>query len=213
MVILMAACAVFALIYWPMVMHEPSFWRSLLKTLSVAGLALVALVSDAPLPLFGALALCSIGDFFLSRGRDKAFMTGVGAFAMGHLGYVLLFLNTVGSAPATLFQPPRLWGALALIGLGLMMVRMLVPRAGDLRVPVLLYIPTILGMGLAALTLPPEGALILVLPAALSFIASDTLLATEKFLLSESQPTGRVATYAVWPLYWVAQFGFVCAYV
>ncbi len=204
-----AAMAV-ALAYLPLTAQPASFLRSFLKTASVALLALVALLQAGPLLLIVALALCAIGDALLSRETESTFMAGIGAFAAGHLAYILLFLTHPLSEPTRILdQPSIVW---PLLLLGIVMATLLFPRAGELRVPVLAYIPIILGMGVTVLALPDVGALRWALPAALAFIASDLILATEKFLLPEDHAAQRLTPYFVWPLYWAAQAGFLLAF-
>jgi len=186
--------------------------RSVLKTASVAMLAVLAFLSDASLLLGAGLLLCAVGDYCLSREGERAFMAGVGAFAAGHLAYTALFLTVPGSEFARLVQMPGLLVALGLVSLGLVMVRVLAPRAGALKGAVLAYIPIILFMGVAAATLPAQGALIWALPAAMAFIASDVVLAFETFVLREEHALRRIAPFVVWPLYWAAQIGFLFAF-
>ncbi len=208
--LLLAAGCAFAYLFFTA--RPEGLLRSVLKTASVALLALLAFLSGVP-PLLGAgLLLCAVGDYCLSRDGEGAFMVGVGAFAAGHLAYAALFLNTPGSAFARLTQLPGLFIALGLAILGLVMVRVLAPRAGALKGAVLAYVPIILSMGVAAATLPAEGALAWALPAALAFIASDVVLACEKFVLQDGHPLRRIAPFVVWPLYWGAQFGFFFAF-
>lgn len=184
--------------------------RTLTKTLSVAALAVIAGVADDWL-LFLALALCATGDALLSRDTDQTFMAGIGAFAAGHLAYIALFLTHPGSDWALIGSNSG--PLLVLIGLGIAVSVLLPPRAGALRIPVLAYIPIILGMGIAALALPRVGSLIWVFPAAAAFVASDLILATEKFLLRSDHPALHLTPYAIWILYWGAQAGFVFAFV
>ena len=158
------------------------------------------------------LLLCALGDYCLFRDGEGAFMAGVGAFAAGHLAYAVLFLTREASDPARLLQMPGIAIAAALLVLGLVMARILAPRAGALKGPVLAYIPIILSMGAAAATLPGQGALVWALPAALAFVASDVVLAFETFVLPEGHRFRRIAPYAVWPLYWGAQLGFWYAF-
>lgn len=186
--------------------------RSTLKTASVALLAGLAFLSDAPVLLGCGLLLCAVGDYCLSREGEGAFMAGIGAFAAGHLAYVALFLTAPGGDFAQLAQMPRLAVVLGLALLGLIMVRVLAPRAGALKGAVLAYIPIILSMGVAAATLPAQGAVAWALPAAMAFIASDVVLAFETFVLPDGLALRRIAPYAVWPLYWGAQIGFFFAF-
>jgi len=199
-----------AVAYLCLTTRRVSTLRTATKTLSVAALALIAAVTGAWL-LCLALALCALGDALLSRETDTSFMAGIGAFAAGHLAYVAVFLLHPASDSSLLIK--NMLPLLLLIGLGGAMVWILPPRAGDLRWPVLAYIPIILGMGIAALTLPANGMLIWAFPAAAAFVASDLILATEKFLLPPDHPLLAVTPYAVWPLYWGAQAGFTLAFV
>ncbi|KUJ85643.1 hypothetical protein AVO45_01230 [Ruegeria marisrubri] len=204
------AAAACALAYLPLTTHPASTHRTLLKTGSVALLALLTAYHGGPALLAVALGLCALGDALLSRETEATFMAGIGAFAAGHLAYVALFLTHEASDPSAIATHPAPIAALAL--LGVVMALLLWPRAGDLRGPVLAYIPIILGMGVAVLALPEAGPMRLALPAALAFIASDLILATEKFLLPAGHPALRVTPYLVWPLYWGAQAGFAAAF-
>ena len=192
-----------ALAYLPLTARPESLLRSGVKTASVALLALAAL-PGGPVLLVLALVLCALGDWLLSRPGERAFMAGVGAFAAGHLTYIALFLSHPDADPALLLTLPAPAVIAGLLVLGGVMARLLAPRAGPLKIPVLAYIPIILGMGMAALALP--GAAVLL--AALTFIASDLVLATETFLLRDDHPARRWTPLAVWPLYWGAQAGF-----
>ncbi|WP_323776157.1 lysoplasmalogenase [Leisingera sp.] len=207
--VLWAGAGACALIYLLLAVPPPGLLRSVLKTASVALLALAALLVGAPWLLALALGLCALGDLFLSRDGEGAFMAGVGAFAAGHLVYAVLFLTRDASDPARLLQMPGVVIAMVLLGLGLGMARFLAPRAGALKGPVLAYIPVILGMGAAALTLPPGTW---VFAAACAFMLSDMILAAETFVLSAEHPLRRIAPYAVWLLYWGAQAGFLAVF-
>lgn len=204
-----AAAAACALIYLFLAAQPPGLLRSVLKTASVALLALAALPAGAPVLLAVALGLCALGDLFLSRDGEGVFTAGVGAFAAGHLAYAVLFLSRADSDPARLAEMPGLMIAAGLLVLGLVMARVLAPRAGALRGAVLAYIPIILGMGAAALTLPFGNW---VFAAACAFMLSDMVLAAETFVLAQDHPLRRITPYAVWPLYWGAQAGFLAAF-
>lgn len=206
---LRAGAAACALIYLFMAAQPPGLLRSLVKTASVALLAVAALLAGAPWLLAVALGLCALGDLFLSRDGEAAFMAGVGAFAAGHLAYAVLFLTRDASGPARLLEMPGFAIAVLLLVLGLVMARILAPRAGALKGPVLGYIPIILGMGAAALTLPLGTW---AFAAAAAFMLSDMVLAAETFVLPEDHVLRRITPFAVWPLYWGAQAGFLAVF-
>lgn len=199
-----------ALGYLPLTSRPAGSLRTALKTASVVLLAVIAVLHGGPWLLVLALALCASGDAMLSRETDAMFMAGIAAFAAGHLAYIALFLSHPTSSVALIWNAPAI--AWSLIILGIIMATMLAPRAGDLKGPVLAYIPIILGMGITVLALPDVGPLRWAFPAAMAFIASDLILATEKFLLPRNHPALKVTPYLVWPLYWGAQFGFVLAF-
>lgn len=214
MTILILLAASMALLYLLFFCHRgPSGVKTAVKTLSVAALALAALSGGGPLWLIVALALCALGDLLLSRPGERAFLTGVGAFALGHLAYVALFLSTPGAGMFRLSFGPYPFGIAILCLYGVAMMAALYRRAGDLRFAVMGYVPIILGMGVAAMTVPALGPLAWVLPAALLFMLSDSVLASELFLLPEGHPARRFTPFLVWGAYWLAQLGFTLAYM
>lgn len=200
--------ALCAIAYLGLTGQRPSLLRSVTKTASVALLALAAFNAWAPDLLVLALALCAIGDLCLSREGERPFMAGIGAFALGHLGFAVLFLTAPGSDPSAIFTTSSGIIVALLVLIGLVMARILAPRAGDLKGPVLIYIPVILLMGIAALAVPDRTVLV----SAFAFIVSDMVLAAETFLLPETRRVRRVTPYLIWPLYWGAQAGFFVAF-
>lgn len=206
------AAVVCALGYLAICARPTSELRSLLKTAAVMLLAISAGLAGATWLLVAALALCAVGDWMLSRDGDGAFMAGVVAFAAGHLVYVVLFLTHPAADPGRWSYMPQPLLIFALLALGIGMAWLLMPRAGDLQGPVMAYIPIILAMGLAVLVLPSDGALRFALPAALLFILSDMVLASEKFLLPGGHPAQVLTPYLIWGAYWLAQFGFLMAF-
>ena len=208
------AAAAFAIAYLLWYCYRPAGWsKSVTKTLSVSLLALGVPFVGAPPVLAVALGLCALGDFLLSRDNDKSFMAGVGAFAAGHLAYVWLFLTHPLSQPASIFQMSHAGPILLLAMLGVAMAAILWPRAGEMRGPVMGYIPVILSMGVAVLALPGQGALALARYAAALFILSDTVLSAELFVLPERHRVRRMTPFVVWSCYWLAQYAFFLAFL
>ncbi|MDQ2091993.1 lysoplasmalogenase [Marimonas arenosa] len=210
---ILAVSAILSALYWAVFCHRGASWpKSLVKTASVLLLAFAAWQAGGAWGLIVALLLCALGDFLLSRDGKAAFMAGVGAFAAGHVAYVVLFASRATADPARLWQMPQNVLVAGLAMLGVVMVAVLWRRAGALRGPVLAYVPVILAMGIAALMLPPDFEAVLVLPAALLFILSDFVLAMEMFVLRADQALRRLAPFIVWPTYWLAQLGFTLAF-
>ena len=182
--------------------RPPSVAKTLVKTVSVAGLALAAFLIGGPLLLIVALGLGALGDFFLSRPEADAFLAGLIAFAVSHLAYIAL-LTAMGGVIA-----PSPAGAI-LVLLTIAMALLLFRHAGALRWPVLAYAVNIGVMGLIALGLPPQ--LWLATVAAICFVFSDLVLGLEVFVLPASHPLRRITPFVIWLFYWAAQFLFLAA--
>lgn len=198
---LIFSCAA-ALLYGTMAAAPPRFVASLVKTLAVALLAVLAGMQGGHWLLVLALALSALGDMFLSRPGERAFLAGLASFLAAHIAYIALFCVIGGGFGMLVDAPWRGAVAAVLVIYGLIMLVLLWRRIGpDLRPPVAVYVVAILGMGISALTLDAP----LVIIGALFFIASDTLLATEKFLLPAISRQRDRTRYAVWGSYYIGQ--------
>ncbi len=202
--------AIAALIYLLIVKHPSSWRRTAVKTISTALLALLATIAGGPMLLVVALALGALGDAFLANDGKKAFLGGLASFLTAHLAYVWLFwMDGTGLAPFTL-EFSRTVAALAVTIFAAFMLSRLLPAVeSGLKGPVFVYVLAILLMGLAALTLDKP----LVIAGAFMFMASDTILATEKFLLSNSSMHRRWTPYAVWALYYLGQLSIALGFL
>ena len=191
-----AACVYFFLLDTPV-----SIRRTAVKTLAVALLAALTITVGGPKLLAGALALSAVGDAFLSREGEKAFLGGLASFLAAHVLYVVLFAHA-GVGIGVLFSTPRLLLVVVIVVLALGMLAVLWSRVETaLRVPIAVYVVAILAMGLAALTLPDWRIIV----GAVLFIASDALLATERFLLGPNPTLRFWMRHGVWAFYYVAQ--------
>lgn len=174
--------------------------RSVVKTLAVALLAVLAFVQQAPLLLVGALALSAAGDAFLSRPGGSAFLAGLASFLAAHVLYILLFASSGGGIETLL--SPRALLAVAILLAVFFVLRRLLPNVGaDLKLPVSVYGVAITVMGIAALTLDNWA----IIAGAILFMVSDGILAWEKFLLSAGSLASAPMRYAVWITYYAAQ--------
>ncbi|UDL88149.1 lysoplasmalogenase family protein [Mesorhizobium sp. PAMC28654] len=188
----------------------PRLARSAAKTLAVAMLAILAFLQGGPLLLVVALALSAMGDAFLSRDGEKAFLGGLASFLAAHLVFVALFVRSGGGIGLLGAEPWRAAVAVAMVLFALVMLVALWRRVGpELRVPVSVYIVAILAMGVSALTLNN----IWVIGGAILFMASDGLLAAEKFLAPAISPHRVWMRYAVWVLYYAAQLGITLGFI
>lgn len=180
----------------------PSLKRTVVKTLAVALLGVLAFLQGGPLLLVIALALSALGDAFLSRDGDKAFLAGLASFLAAHLVYVALFHLAGGGTGFLLSEPWRIVVAVVMVVFAVLMPAKLWPVvASDMRWPIAIYVVAILLMGLAALTMGNPW----VIAGAMCFMASDGILATEKFLMASASSNRMPARYGVWVLYYAAE--------
>lgn len=160
-------------------------------------LAVAAGALDTPYGqrILGALVLCWVGDVaLLSRGR-RAFLIGLCAFALGHLGFVAAFVER-GLAVGWLVP-----AALGLTIPALSVHRWITPYVPSrLRRPVEVYIVIISAMvATAVATVAAQGSA-LILAGAVAFFLSDLSVAQDRFV--QSSLGNRL-----WglPMYYVAQ--------
>ena len=176
---------------------------AVLKTIPVAALALVAKDASAPMALIVALVLSALGDFLLSHKGERPFLAGLAAFLAAHIAYVWLFLGAAGSGAFIL--PSEVWRMAAAILIAvhaITMARLLAHSVkASMRLPVLAYVLVIAAMGIAgALHAAPQ-----VFAGVVLFIASDTLLATQRFLVPDNSARKALLKRAVWVTYIAAQ--------
>ena len=216
--VLWSGALIAALAYGRLTLGHPSGLAvAVLKTVPVATFALIAFRAGAPSLLVLALVLSALGDFLLvfarppgdkRPGADKGFLGGLGAFLASHVAYVGLFATT-GDA-SRFAQPLVILAVLAMAVFAFVMGRLLLARAGELRLPVALYVSAILAMGITALMSGRP----LAVAGAVCFMASDALLGTEKFLLDDVSRARwhRLIALALWTLYVAAQALILLAY-
>ncbi|MEE9313831.1 MAG: lysoplasmalogenase [Rhizobiaceae bacterium] len=186
-------------------LQPSSALRTIIKTVSTLCLSLIALIGGGPILLIVALGFGALGDAFLSLRDEKGFLPGLGSFLIGHLCFVVLFME-MGQGFDLFFQDPwRIVAALFMIGFTLYMVQKLLPKLGALTIPVLLYMVVIFCMGIATLSLPLAWPTSLVMSGALFFIASDSILAHELFLIPKGSPILRITAPVLWFFYWGGQ--------
>ncbi|PCH93418.1 MAG: lysoplasmalogenase [Rhodobacteraceae bacterium] len=187
--------------------------KTIVKTTSVAALAVVTLLVQTPIWLSIALIFCALGDYYLSRKDQANFLKGVGAFAVGHLFFIVLFLQDPLSELTRIGQTTQLAALLFLVVMSLIMLGRLWPRTGDLRHAVAGYICIITGMGIAVATLPWQGNYIYIIGGAVLFILSDLVLSTEVFILPADSRLRKITPFVVWSFYWTAQFLITAGFV
>ncbi len=179
----------------------PSLQRTVVKTIAVGALAVMAFLSDAPWLLAAGLLLCAVGDAFLAGDPKRWLPLGLAAFLVGHILLIFLFQETRDhSLEMTHLQ---IAGA---VGLGVATVAMLAwlwRSLGPMRAAVILYAIVIAVMVGTSFLLP-----LFYWPAmvgAVLFMSSDAILAAGLFREAALFGSQRLSRWAVWFLYYGGQ--------
>ena len=176
--------------------------RTVLKAIPVSTL-LVLVLRDmrgfARICLAGALIGSVCGDILLDLPYVNVFIFGLAAFLVGHLFYTVLFFRHAKSPDR--FGKATVVGLVIFAGVMIWIFRGIPPA---LFGPVVVYIVVIITMSIGAFLVPAENRLLFM--GALLFIASDVVLAVNKFLFVI--PYGRVINIS---LYFIAQFIIIMA--
>jgi hypothetical protein len=133
-----------------------------------------------------ALLFCATGDVLL----ELVFVAGMGAFAIGHIFYVLAFLEWGRILGPNKRDHPV---AVLVVIVSLLLLSWLLPGMGDLLVPALIYQAIITTMVATAFVVK---APMLARLGAVIFMISDTLIAAEKFANADVFPGAVWITYA-----------------
>lgn len=161
--------------------HQKWVWlKWIAKPLASLSFVLTALLQSALATPYGtvivvALVLGLLGDVLLIPRSKKAFLLGIGAFLLGHLGFCVGF---VVRGVDWRFVPAA---AIVVVPLGVFVGRWLMPSVPDkLRGAVVAYITVISLMLVLAVGAATKGATIL-FGAALLFYLSDLSVAMDRF--------------------------------
>ena len=151
-----------------------------------------------------------LGDvFLLAKGNKKLFLYGLISFLLGHLSYIIGFILDIRS-----FN----WWVLIFIGIfvvfALKIMQILGPTLGKMKIPVLVYISIIGTMAILSVmifldsTHPLGSKGLLLLIGALLFVASDSILAWQRF-----KNDFQYSAAYIMITYVLAQFCIVMAFV
>ncbi len=166
-----------------------------LTTLLIIGIALQAPDSAYREWLLIGLLLSLVGDIALMFASDAAFMTGLSSFLIAHLLFMWAFLDGV-AAPS---MPLLGW---IFVAFGALFSIVLLPRAGALKLPVLVYGLALIGLAITATIrwqqLGGDTGLYAFIGACL-FVISDSALGARKFIGSYRGAQGVILS-----TYWAA---------
>jgi uncharacterized membrane protein YhhN len=125
-----------------------------------------------------------LGDVLLLFENRHAlfFILGLASFLITHICYIVYFLKVKSIRPSLIRQQP--WIAALVAGYGVNLVMFLMPKLGDLKIPVVIYaivICTMLLFSMHVYSRLNKPANLLFIAGALLFTASDSMLAINKF--------------------------------
>lgn len=174
----------------------------LLKPLTTVLILVIAALAPAESAIYrhwivAGLLLSLAGDISLmfTHAGKRWFMAGLGAFLLAHLAFVAAFSQGI--------RVPQLPGWLALVAFyAAALLFVLLPRAGHLKIPVLLYGLVLAAMVFAAAAryeAAPGAPSLYALLGALLFLLSDSLLGIRRFIAAY-----RYAQALILSTYWAA---------
>jgi uncharacterized membrane protein YhhN len=162
--------------------YGPQRIHYLFKPLTLIFIILIALQSKFPTSSFyrytiiAGLLFSLGGDVFLMLPRDR-FIPGLVSFLIAHLFYIASFTFEGERAPS-------IWAIVPFLIYGSLMLDVLWRYLGKMRLPVMIYMLAILMMGWTAasrLIMTGQRGSMLAFTGALLFIASDSMLAIDRF--------------------------------
>lgn len=179
--------------------------RAIVKTAPVALLAALSVPWGAHWLITVGLAASALGDWLLvwadeeAENAQNAFLGGLISFLTAHIIYTIAFFGVADLS--NLAAMPGLLAPMGCLAISAVMGPILWRKAGPLRLPVMGYIVAIVAMALSAWA---TGNLLIGLGAT-AFMASDLILAIERFILPPDDPRKSITGPALWVLYVLAQ--------
>jgi uncharacterized membrane protein YhhN len=186
---------------------QPFAGSALVKGCAVGALAALALRSrgvrrDAGVLALG-LAFSTAGDVLLDL-DPRLFAFGLGAFLLAHLTYIGLFARN--RTPGIRLDPAHLAAVLLIVVASATLAVWIVPSAGALAAPVVVYVCALTTMVSAAILARFRQPWVAV--GAILFLVSDALLAIHKFKMPVP-----LHNYVVWSTYYLGQCGIALGYI
>ncbi len=131
-----------------------------------------------------ALFFCWAGDTLLifTEQNELFFLLGLAAFLLGHIGYIFTFRKSVDTSKPVKSLPAIYYGLPIIYAVGLLIF--LLPKLGDMAIPVIAYAIVISMMCVAAMwrwSKTTKFSFMMVTTGAIVFVISVSLIAINKF--------------------------------
>lgn len=185
--------------------------KCLLMPVLVAWVIASKIVTGGRTLILAGLIFSWLGDTFLLFEQRNAlfFVFGLASFLITHVFYIVYFLS-IGEASNSLLKKNPLY-ILLVLAYGLLLVWLLMPHLGSLKIPVIIYAAVICTMLLCSIHIYPvvgRPANQYMFSGAALFVLSDSILAVNKFY----QPL-PLAGILVMVSYGAAQWLIVAGYI
>ncbi len=144
-----------------------------IPALTLAALSLLCIPTIHGKLLCAGFLFSAVGDISLSFKKEKFFLIGLVSFLLAHVVYIITISNDSD------WSMDRAWLLCVLAVFGIAMINVLNPHLGKMRIPVYIYVSVILTMDVMAVLRGNDNWILIV--GALTFTASDTILAFDKF--------------------------------
>jgi uncharacterized membrane protein YhhN len=177
---LLALCSA-ALDVWAV--YNDSWLEYIFKPLTMLLIIVIAMRERRPeSSYYKKMILCGLfcsllGDVLLMMPQDL-FLPGLVSFLIAHLFYIAAFVYMAGR------QATR-WILLPFVAYGGVMLWILLPRAGGMKIPVIIYMAVILAMAWQAANrwlVSRQSGTLLAMMGAILFVVSDSALAYNRFV-------------------------------
>ena len=140
-----------------------------------------------------ALFFSATGDVFLNLSDNKYFVYGLASFGIAHCFYIASFLRKIE------LKKIRSFFALLLVVYGILLLYALIPKVGQMTLPIVAYVLIIISMAISAV-LGKENHYLTIL-GSFFFVISDSIIAFNKYLFKVPQ-----AGLLIMITYYLAQF-------
>ncbi|UCH50756.1 MAG: lysoplasmalogenase [Chloroflexota bacterium] len=159
----------------PLEPYTGNFAIKAIPALSLAVLAFIAVSKSRGKLLFASLLFCAAADIALELEAGKYFIIGLGLFLIAHILFIVTFSRDFKA------QKSQIPVIILLIVYAAIMALVMTPHLKEMAIPVYIYLTAITLMAIFAALRGAKNDFTLY--GAISFIASDSIIAINKFMM------------------------------